>query len=121
MSNVQGQSNPFPSLHHLENIFKDSYRQEIFLFVYQRRCITADRHEGNTQNWKGITVGRFIEVLASTVICLLFVKRVISDQLYDLVMSIVTYTLSRLRASSKFHRDQTVFWPPLAAVIVSMY
>ena len=83
----------------------------------------ADQEEDNTRNLKRITVGRFIAVLASTVICLLFVTRVVSNKLQDLVMSIVIYPIEIesvitlfvvflfIRRKEKFHRDQTVFWP----------
>ena len=87
----------------------------------------ADQLQDNTRNSKRITVGRVVGMLASTVICLLFVRSVVSDgskyHLQDLVMSIVTYAIDiegiitlfvaflYIRRKEKFHRDQTVFWP----------
>ena len=87
----------------------------------------ADQLQDNTRNSKRITVGRLIGILASTVICLLFVRNVVSDgsklQLHDLVVSIVTYAIEIesiitlfvaflfIRRKEKFHREQTVFWP----------
>ena len=76
---------------------------------------------------KRITVGRFIGVLAITVICLSFVTSIVSDesrhQIQDLVLSIVRYAIKiesiitllvvflYIRRKEKFHRNQTVFWP----------
>ena len=89
----------------------------------------ADQEEDNTRNLNRITVGRFIGMLASTVICLLFATSVslVSDgskyQLMNLVLSIVKYAIEiesiitlfivflYIRRKEKFHRDQTVFWP----------
>ena len=88
----------------------------------------ADQQEDNTQNLKRITVGRLIAMLASIVICLLFVTSVVrfdesKHQLQDLAMYIVEYAIKieslitlfvaflYIRRKEKFHRDHTVFWP----------